>query len=145
MDRKYFYMFAENIPGTSNSAWQIILGAFGSTGQARLALNIQNSRVGGSGFLSPTLATLEYDRWYALELEIQNNTPNVADGIARVWLDGVLLFERKDMFLNGNSEFKILKFNVGEQAQRSNFERMNEFRYWDNIAFADAYIGPIRP
>jgi hypothetical protein len=38
-------------------------------------------------------------RWVSIEQEIVLNTPNAADGVARVWVDGGLRLERRDLRL----------------------------------------------
>jgi hypothetical protein len=41
--------------------------------------------------------TFPRGRWVELQQEIVLNTPNVADGVVRIWLDGQLRLERRDM------------------------------------------------
>ncbi len=51
--------------------------------------------VGGCGIGDG--GVLENDKWYRMETQITMNTPGVADGIHRGWVDGVLSYEKKNV------------------------------------------------
>ncbi len=46
-------------------------------------------------------------RWQALEQEIQVNRPGIADGVIRVWVDGVQVFEKLDAVFRDEAEVAV--------------------------------------
>ena len=90
--------------------------------------------------------TLEYNRWYALEIEVQHNSaPGVADGIVRVWIDGVKVLDRTDVYTRGvlvEPDSGYARVEIGRQADRDLWRPVEEYRYWDDIVIGDAYVGP---
>ncbi len=49
-------------------------------------------------------ASLVRGKWTAIEQEVVLNTPGAADGIVRVWTNGKLAFERKDVVMRKTGE-----------------------------------------
>ena len=97
---------------------------------------------------------LKENQWYTLEVFQQMESAlGRADGILRVWLNGVLVFDKKTMTWSdplwvGNtsggvpfeaSDIYFENFLVGEQVNR-NDGGFNENRYWDNVAFSTKRI-----
>ena len=93
-------------------------------------------------------------KWYTLEIRQQmESSLGGNDGILQVWLDGTLVFDRKDMTWsdpnwvgdtsNGipysASDIYFEHFLVGEQVNA--WESFDEYRYWDNVAFSTRRIG----
>jgi hypothetical protein len=105
--------------------------------------------------MTPSLATMVTDHWYTLEEQMtMNSTPLATDGIVRIWLDGVLIFEKLDMrwtnptwdgqvfgsnVLNWNDIY-FQYFDVGDQVNWSG--TYDEYRYWDNVTFSSSRITP---
>jgi hypothetical protein len=103
---------------------------------------------------------LLFDRWYNVELEVATKSGLGAnDAVIRLWIDGVLQFQKTNTWTTGPCHAggsvscpafpddtifpsPITRFEIGTQADRVNFQAVDEFRYWDNIAIADVFIGP---
>jgi len=60
-----------------------------------------------------------------------------------VWVDGQTVWERDGLNLRGNYNTPITRVEVGRQADRLNYARVDEYRYWDDISVDTSYIGPI--
>jgi hypothetical protein len=61
----------------------------------------QSAPVGLNGFSLPR------GRWFKLEQEVILNTPKHADGTMRVWLDGNLVLERRDVLYRNDAKTAI--------------------------------------
>jgi hypothetical protein len=90
------------------------------------------------------LAALQRNRWYCIEQYMKLNTPGQKDGVLRAWIDGRLVFERKDLKLRNVPELKIenVWFNVYHGGVTPPPRDMD--MYIDNVVIAKAYIGPMR-
>ncbi|WP_153886236.1 polysaccharide lyase [Aliiglaciecola lipolytica] len=90
------------------------------------------------------MSTMQPGRWYAIEQQIKLNTPGLKDGVFKVWIDGVLIYERNNMYFRDTPQMKIekvwLNYYFGGVAKPKNNFNM----YLDNIVIASSYIGPIR-
>ncbi|GAA6184208.1 hypothetical protein NBRC116595_14560 [Aliiglaciecola sp. NS0011-25] len=90
------------------------------------------------------LSTMKPGRWYSIEQYIKLNTPGDNDGIFRVWIDGILIYERENMHFRDTDKLKIekvwLNYYFGGVAKPKNNFNM----YLDNIVIASSYIGPVR-
>ena len=77
---------------------------------------------------------------FFFELELQLNTPGIADGACRVWIDDTLKIERTAIDVRGSDTSKINEamlsayFNGGSSKAQS--------RYWDNLVISTQKIGP---
>ncbi|MDO6694019.1 hypothetical protein Q4574_12055 [Aliiglaciecola sp. 3_MG-2023] len=90
------------------------------------------------------LSTMQPGRWYSIEQYIKLNSPGKQDGIFRAWIDGILIYERKNMYYRDTDKLKIEKvwmnyYFGGVAKPKHNFQM-----YLDNIVIASSYIGPIR-
>lgn len=67
---------------------------------------VRLAREGSSPVLLPEIQDTPFakGRWIKIEQEIVLNTPKAADGIVRVWADGVLVAERKDVVFRSKAE-----------------------------------------
>lgn len=88
------------------------------------------------------LAPVAFDKWHRLELELVANHKDASDGSIRVWLNGRLVKERKNVVLfspsgNADSDF-IYEYGIGNQEQWSPGDVMKNYRFWDNIEFRTA-------
>jgi hypothetical protein len=91
----------------------------------------------------------ERAKWYAVEYQVILNTPGRSDGIGRMWVDGKLVGERKDLRIRGTfgSDVKLNTVRVGGWysnggggnacANPSKPSRL----YMDDVAIAKGYIG----
>jgi hypothetical protein len=91
--------------------------------------------------MTPSLAVLSPNQWYRIEMEVKLNTSFAAsDGVARVWLDGRMVYEKTDMRWSDPawaaplSGMKFRYFLVGDQVNINML--YNETRYWDNVSFS---------
>ena len=96
--------------------------------------------------------TYTYETWYAVEFEwLQNSAPGVADGAYWLWVTPEggatqLVGGASGLNMSGNCTEGIDSVEVGEQANRYYAtEVTDEYRYWDDVIIADAYIGPQVP
>jgi hypothetical protein len=93
-----------------------------------------------------------FDQWYYVEVEVQVNTPGQADGLIRMWVQGIgvdpspiKVIEVRNQEVRGAWTTGITRFGVGDQADRLNYIVIDEERYWDDVVVADAYVGPQVP
>ncbi len=88
-------------------------------------------------------ALLQRNRWYSIEQQVRLNTPGLADGVLRVWLDGRLLMERQNLRLRTIDALHIetvwLDVYHGGTAQSP----YDQHLYIDNVVVARRYIGPM--
>lgn len=80
---------------------------------------------------------LEDNRWYCIETYKGMNTVGVADGVATVWLDGVVVIHRTNLlWRNGTSDSGSLwtEFEIFRQGGKGNI-------WWDDVAVGDTRIG----
>jgi hypothetical protein len=91
--------------------------------------------------MTPELATLSTGRWYKLETQLTlNSKPSASDGIFRLWLDGVLLYENTNLRWSDPAwavkpgDQKFQSFRVGQQVNSAG--RYDEYRYWSNVTFS---------
>lgn len=110
-----------------------------------------------SGLAGSSRTTTQYfwaeDAWYYVEFEVLLNTPAASgpyDGEMRGWAQKmgvdpspVLLFEATGVNLRGANTGGIVNFYVGMQADRQNWQAIDEIRGWDSIEISTT--GPIGP
>ncbi len=85
------------------------------------------------------LAFVRWNTWYRMGLEMIVNHQGVADGTIRLWLDGALIYEARNVEIfvagsNGAAAF-IYEWGVGNQEQWAENETvvMKDYRLWDNV------------
>ena len=83
------------------------------------------------------------NRWYSIEQHLRLNTPGQANGVLRAWVDGRLVFERRDLKWRQTPELAIemLWMNVYHGGRRPAPHDMTVFL--DNLVIARQYIGPM--
>jgi hypothetical protein len=105
-----------------------------------------------------TVATIAHgiagNKWYTLEIHQRMETAvGGTDGILQIWLDGMLVYDNKNMtWTDANwvgdtsngvpfsaSDIYFEHFLVGEQVNA--WGSFDEYRYWDNVAFSTRRIG----
>ena len=86
--------------------------------------------------------------WHTLKVQMKVNTSFAAkDGVLRVWFDDTLVFDNKTMswtdpaWTEDPSTYKWVQWQVGQQTQNVS-SAYDEYRYWDNVTFSKAPIGP---
>lgn len=112
----------------------------------RYRLGIEGGYAMGSvtSNLGPTVST----SWEQVELEVKMNTPGVADGLLRLWVDDTLYIEWLDLELRGPlpTSMSVIntftpstyQFNMAQiYAQCGDGGSM----YWDRVAAGDTRIG----
>jgi hypothetical protein len=132
------------------------------SGQQRTVLRVSNEYgQDAGGFVQGynNLAYVDYGTWYYMEFEVLSNSPTpgsegtnargIQDGGIRWWIGTSptnvtqimpLSAQASDVRLSYTTG--ISKVEVGRQVDRLNFKPVDEFRYWDDVIVADAYIGP---
>jgi hypothetical protein len=103
-----------------------------------LKAEITNNRVFSGG-------AIPFDTKVSIELQITvNSSPGAADGVFRVWKDGVLVIDASNViWLTSSTPFT--RFLFGQQTQHQQHDSsilFSEMRYWDRIALSTKRIGP---
>lgn len=143
---KKLYWFADS--NDSNTGYQILLSGNSHVSGSPINLNVgvQTPDCNGGGsasWASGTLATVNRDTWYSIEAEIQLNTPGVANGIYRVWLDGVPIYNQTDRNLRYDCTADVDYFRIcGIQSNLLDASILDEHRFCDDAVVATGYIGP---
>lgn len=88
---------------------------------------------------------LEKNRWYAIEQQVQLNSPDKANGVLRAWVDGRLVFERTELRFRSQDSLKIesVWMNVYHGGIVDAHKDLSLFI--DNVVVARKYIGPMAP
>lgn len=107
IQRKLFYFFSSGSDFHFTLTTDSIVGAT-NTVPARFTYNI--------GGVTPAsiwdMVNIPVGKWVALEVELQLNTPNEANGILRLWLDDVLSYENTALNFRGASA-GLRQVNIG--------------------------------
>lgn len=142
IQRKLIYLWVD--PSTGGYYWSAILTTDSATGVVPARFVVQNTPVGGTTTSYWGVATLTYDAWYCIELEIQNDTATAPpwNGVVRLWVNGVKTWENTSIDLNRGTNYAIGTFLFGQQGFRPNYNVLNEYRYWDDIVISSSYVGP---
>ena len=88
---------------------------------------------------------LQGNRWYAVETYVKMNTPGVADGVIRGWVDGVLSYEKTNMMFrkvgHDNLHVRTVWLNVFKGGTDGNCS--DSYIYLDQMVVASSPIGVI--
>ena len=104
---------------------------------------------GGVTWVPTSVITLTPGAWHRLKVQMRVNSSFTAkDGILRVWLDGVLIFDHTDMTWTDPTvwagatlgSYSWTNFGVGYQVSAS--LPVSEYRYWDDVTFSRTPIEP---
>jgi uncharacterized protein YjdB len=116
------------------------------TGPASTQLQVISSVAGPSNLPKDATYTGKFittKQWHRLEIQLKVNSSFAAkDGILRVWLDGAILYDRTNMqwtdplWTSDPGLYKWASWGVGYQMQIGTGVGFDEYRYWDNVAFA---------
>lgn len=87
---------------------------------------------------------LQKNRWYSVEQRVRMNSLGKADGVLQAWIDGQLVFERKNLRFREVPDLKIesVWMNVYHGGVRPAPHDMS--LYIDNLVVARKYIGPMK-
>ncbi len=90
----------------------------------------------------PISAGKESGYWVRVETQVKLNTPGKADGLNRLWIDGRLECERRNLDFRGtygkhgiNAFFLESYWNKGSP--------VDQYRYYDNLVVSTKPIGPV--
>jgi hypothetical protein len=107
----------------------------GTNGAKRLFSAQENVPSWGRSQNVFTNITLQDNRWYCIETQEVANTPGVANGAARIWVDGVqVLNDSNVMWQRAGSNFLWREYAVMRQNGEGSF-------WWDEFAAGDTRIG----
>ncbi|PKO57170.1 MAG: hypothetical protein CVU28_00125 [Betaproteobacteria bacterium HGW-Betaproteobacteria-21] len=86
---------------------------------------------------------LQKNRWYSVEQHVRLNAPGKSDGVLRAWIDGQLVFEKRDIRFRESETLKVesVWMNVYHGGVRPADKDMTLFI--DNLVIARKYIGPM--
>jgi len=94
-----------------------------------------------SDYIDPSVANLTAGAWHQVKLQLKLNSSFAAsDGIVRVWVDSILIFERTSKrwsdpgWTDRPASYVWNSWGVGYQANGQ--QAIDEYRYWDNIKFS---------
>lgn len=101
-------------------------------------------RVGGNGgcgaaaFSSDSdqqsLPTYAMDTTYDLATAVRLNTPGLSDGMITVWVNGAQVWTRSNLNLRGTCTSSMQRLRFGFQADRFNFDPVDEYRDIDAVS-----------
>jgi hypothetical protein len=90
----------------------------------------------------PVHATEEAGRWICIEARLKLNTPGKADGIAQLWVDGILDAERSGMDYRGTYEEHGINAVLLE-AYWNKGSPVDQDRWYDDFVVSTKPIGPV--
>jgi hypothetical protein len=125
----------------SANAWSFFISSDSANGQIPLRFST-NGNAYVPAYTYWNIATIGYDQWYCLEIEVQLNTPGMSDGLVTLWLNGTQVWQKTGLNLRGSYTTGIQYTSPGRQVNRYNYNPISEYRYWDDIVMSTGYIGP---
>jgi len=100
-----------------------------------------------------------FDQWYAVEIEMKDKNDGT-DPIVRYWVNGTLVFQKTGNWSDVHTTNPCFEdyvpcypwpyvyttgmyaLDLGAQTNRYYEDAINEYRYFDDVVIADAYIAP---
>lgn len=169
IQRKIIFIKDPN-SGITLPSWEFVLSSDAVNGNIGLRLGFQSTfesynMFGGSNELpiQPDvngIKQLMFDRWYSIQLQVKRKTIGQNDSVVRLWIDGVLVFQKATTWVPAPNPCSastsqicpafppdtyatnMARIELGRQADRLNYDLVDEYRYMDDVVIADAYIGP---
>lgn len=161
--RKLFYLN----PTLANN-WHLVLAVTGSQhclsvtyadslgtgrGEPSSCVTRTNESIFPSGvgtYSSVAYTNFVEDAWYYMEVEVLLNTLGNADGQIKVWIQKIgtdvspiqVITTGTNINIRHSYATSLTIFQAGNQADRNNYQKVDEVRYVDNIIVNNAYIGP---
>ena len=145
--KKLFFIFSEN--QGSAGKWDLMVSMNGGVNGVPLSISVGSNYYPEYSDLSypeweVAAGKLQHDRWHCLEVEMKLNTPGQKNGLTRLWVDGVLEFEKVNISIRSDSR-NLGIVRVGAQLDRHGDNNARaEDRYWDDIKVSDTFSS-IRP
>lgn len=90
----------------------------------------------------PVHATEESGRWICVEARLKLNTPGQRDGVAQLWIDGVLDAERTGMDFRGTYTEHTINA-VMLEAYWNDGSPVDQYRWYDDFVVSTKPIGPV--
>lgn len=87
---------------------------------------------------------LQNNRWYAVEQYVKLNTPGVADGIFRAWIDGRQVIDKRDIQYRATPDLKIEEVWMNVYHGGTAVSPRDMGLFIDNVVIARRYIGPMK-
>jgi hypothetical protein len=141
LQRKLFYLKGGLAPN-QDYYWAVVLATQRDTNQITAFFDGGPSNPcgnqGSTAFYN--LGQWNFDTWYWYQVQVKANTPGASDGELRVWIDGNKVLEKTGLNMRGTCTIGLSRFAIGFQADRYNYDFVNENRFWDNIAISTSYI-----
>jgi hypothetical protein len=133
--RKLIYIQSNNWGGAD--AWGPVLGTSCDAGQTTMGLYYAAQGPGNpTGATVWNVATLNFNQWYEVGLEVEADTPGQNDGYVNVFVNGQQVYHACGPAAagNGTSTETIGDVVIGEQLDVVNAAATyDEYRYWDNV------------
>lgn len=163
IQRKLVY-FKSNVDPASGTSERNAFGFFLTSEPPSRTDQYVNLRLGyggpgGVGASLERIGRLTRGRWTALQMEIKLNSPSTSsqvsprNGIFRLWVDNVLVHENLTMDYRSNipsspqsgdagksASYMLDMIEVGRQADRQEYDPVDEYRYWDNVVVSRQFI-----
>ena len=141
LQRKLFYLKGGMAPN-QDYYWAVVLATQRDTNQITVFFDGgPNNPCGNQGSTSYyNLGQWAWDTWYWLQVQVKANTPGSSDGVLNVWINGSQVLNKTGLNLRGTCTIGLSRFAIGFQADRYNYDLVDESRVWDNVAISTSYI-----
>ena len=127
-------MFRSDSTGPNSNWWSMGQGD-GIVGGKTFMVGTQNVPTIGSTVNQWSNITFQDARWYCIETYEQMNTPGVANGISRAWIDGVQVMNVTDvLYRQAGDNSVFLNNRLYRQTGRGSI-------WYDRLAVGDTRIG----
>lgn len=135
VQRKLIYCHSD-----SNNNWGVIPDTFYNL--PSYSVVIFNNHTGTPPYPIKGVLYFNYNQWYSIETEVQANTPGQADGFVKTWVNGNLVGAAYNLNIRDTFTSGINTIDFGAQVNSTSTGAVDEYRYWDDVVVADAYVGP---
>jgi len=152
--RGYVYFKSPEVGGTkdgvqrkimwvqdANQQWSFFITSDSSNGLMPVRFST-NGNTYVAAYTYWDIATIAYDQWYCLEMEVQLNTPGSSDGAIKFWANGSQVWQMTGLNLRGGFTTGAGQASFGRQTNRYNYNPIDEYRYWDDLVVSTSYVGP---
>jgi hypothetical protein len=90
----------------------------------------------------PVHSTEESGRWICVEARLKLNTPGQQDGVAQLWVDGVLDAERSNLDFRSTYDARTINAVLLEAYWNSG-SPSDQYRWYDDLVVSTKPIGPV--
>jgi hypothetical protein len=141
--RKLIYIQSQGW-GDGPPGWGAILDTFCDAGQTSMQLTYAPTGPGNAAGTGQVwnIATLNFNQWYEVGIELKMNSQGQNDGYANVFVNGQQVYYGcgQTAVWNGTNTNPIGQVIVGEQIDANvgptNPSTYDEYRYWDNVTIS---------